>query len=343
MKTAPLELIRSLVAIPAPPGQEEQARAFVQDQADALGFQTQVDPKGNLLIHSHPLAQPKIIVTAHLDEIALMVSQIALDGAIKVTSLGGARAWKWGEQPVEILTREESVPGVIGFGSIHTEAEISIRERVKSGLLTWDMAKVFTGLSSMELSAKGIRVGSRVVLARERRTIWQMGEYVAAYFLDDRALLAVMLMALQRLGTLPPDVLFAATVSEEVGGQGANYLFQRYHPDICIALEIGPIAPDNDVELNEIPTIWVKDSYASANAVDLEQVDEIGKALGFDLQYQALSRGGSDASCAAHNGLVAKPITLGIPVDNSHGLEIMHQNAPEQLTRLLVELLNRLA
>jgi putative aminopeptidase FrvX len=60
------------------------------------------------------------------------------------------------------------------------------------------------------------------------------------------------------------------------------------------------------------------------------------------LQFQALSRGGSDASCAASHGLCGRPITLGLPMQNSHGYEIMHPGAMSELARLLVALIDRL-
>ena len=61
---------------------------------------------------------------------------------------------------------------------------------------------------------------------------------------------------------------------------------------------------------------------------------EIGEELGQRLHWQPLSRGGSDASCSAAVGLTARPITLGFPVENSHGLEIMHRDSVDELARL---------
>jgi putative aminopeptidase FrvX len=57
---------------------------------------------------------------------------------------------------------------------------------------------------------------------------------------------------------------------------------------------------------------------------------------------QALTRGGSDASCAASRGLCARPVTLAFGAENSHGFEIMHRDAPGNLARLLVAYLGRL-
>lgn len=333
----PVELLQEFVRLPAPPGQEEQVRTAVERYVQTLGYSSQIDAKGNLLVSLHnPQSQPRMVVTAHLDEIALMVQQIEPDGSLRVVPLGGLYPWKWGEQPVEILAGEHSIPGVIGFGSIHTNAPESVKEQARTGSLTWEHARVFTGLFPEELISDGVRPGSRIVLAKERRTLLEMGEFIGSYFLDDRAPLVVWLLLLKafRDAKPPGEVLFAATVSEEVGGEGARYLLHRLQPEICIALEIGPRVPENRFELNDQPVIWARDSFAAMSAQDSDKLAVLCRELGFAPHWLPLSRGGSDASCAAQLGSVARPITLALPIENSHGFEIMHRDAMNRLAIL---------
>src|SRR5215212_8029692 len=103
-----LELVRELVGLPGPPGQEDEVRDAVARHVDTLGLESRVDAKGNLLVGLSPAAfdKPRVVVTAHLDEIALMVSQVMPDGTLRVVPLGGLYPWKWGEGPVEVLSRE---------------------------------------------------------------------------------------------------------------------------------------------------------------------------------------------------------------------------------------------
>jgi putative aminopeptidase FrvX len=153
-----------------------------------------------------------------------------------------------------------------------------------------------------------------------------------------------MLLAMESLTETPPKahVIFATTASEEVGGEGAAYLMNRVQPEICVALEIGPRVPECPFEIDEEPTIWVTDSYASIHSEDMRILAEVCREIGQNPHWQPLSRGGSDASAAAQKGLTARPVTLGLPVENSHGFEIMHRNAPRELARLLVAYLGRL-
>ncbi|MDX1932140.1 MAG: M20/M25/M40 family metallo-hydrolase [Capsulimonadales bacterium] len=342
------ELLSELVAVPGPPGQEGAVRGALAVYIAALRRQSWEDPKGNLLVGDPAFREgakrPRILVTAHLDEIALMVTGVESDGNLRVMPLGGAHPYKWGEGPVEILAGSVAaptfVPAVLSFGSIHTTAPASTIQQVREGrAVTWDQVRVLPGRTPRELERSGVRPGSRVVLARERRRLWHFGgRFLGSYFLDDRADLVTWLMALERLGDRP-EILFAATSSEEVGGEGAQYLMQNYRPEICVALEIGPTTPDAPFEIDAMPTIWVSDSFAATDPRDLERLAEAAQAEGLSPHWQAVTRGGSDASCAAARGLCARPVTIAFAADNSHGFEIMHQEAMEHLMRLLLRYL----
>lgn len=344
-------LLADLVALPGPPGQEKRVRDYVGERARALGYACRVDAKGNLLAAPTDAwpERPRVVVTAHLDEIALLVTGIEADGAIRVAALGGAHPWKWGEGPVEVLASGDVlVPGVLGWGSIHTSAPQSVAQQARDGMVpTWAGAQVWTGRTAFELEQAGVRPGTRVVVARSRRALWPLASgLVASYFLDDRADLVAWLGALEMLrdeADLPGDVLFAATVSEEVGGEGAAFLLQSLRPDVCVALEIGPRTPDAMFPLDDNPTVWVSDPFATMDPRDLDLVAEAGRQANLSPHWQALTRGGSDASCAAARGLCARPVTLAFAAENSHGFEVMHHNAPANLARLLVAYLRALA
>jgi putative aminopeptidase FrvX len=348
------DMLRHLVALPGPPGREDPVREAVAGYVDMLGLAHSTDAAGNLLVSLGGATneqRPSVVVTAHLDEIALMVTAVPRDGILPVSPLGGAHPWKWGEGPVELLAtkggRTAYLPGVLSFGSIHTTSPLSAAQQARDGhALTWSSASVLTGLSGEDLWGAGVRPGTRVTIARNCRTVWSLGGgLVASYFLDDRADLVSWLLALDELRRDPPPggALFAATTSEEVGGQGAQFLLNELRPAVCIALEIGPTTPDAPFPLDDNPTVWVSDTYATSSPMDLDLIAEAAEEIGLSPHFHAVTRGGSDASCAASRGLCARPITLAFAADNSHGFEVMHRDAPANLARMLVAYLRRLA
>lgn len=345
-----IDLLRELVAAPGPPGQEQAVRDVVIEHIEAIGCKHAIDARGNLLIAPPGVDtvpdKADIVVMAHLDEIALMVSQIEIDGSLRVASLGGVYPWKWGEGPVTILARGEPLTGILSFGSIHTDSPASVAVRARTMALTWADTRIFTGVNRSELAARGVRPGTRVVLHSSRRTVTEFGEFVSAPFLDDRADLAAMLLTLEALQDNPAladaSIVFAATAAEEVGGHGALNLLRRLQPDVGLALEVGPRVPESPFPIDSQPTVWVNDGYSAMQARDIDLVADAADEICLRPHWQALSRGGSDASCAASHGLIARPITLAFAAENSHGAEIMHRDAVASLSELTVAVLERL-
>lgn len=333
----PLVLLQEFVSLTGPPGQEVAIREAVARHVASLGLTSEVDAKGNLIVCLGE--SPRVVVTAHLDEIALMVREVEPDGKIVVAPMGGIFPWKLGEIPLRFLIPGDvQLDGVLSFGSIHSEDAGSAAVQAKTGSLTWPMARVLTGLSATELADAGVRPGTRVVVHPDFRGLVRLGPLVAGRFLDDRADLVAWLLALEALKDESLDVAFVATAAEEVGGEGATWFLRQAPAEVCIALELSPNVPDAPVEIDDRIGVWTTDGYSSMSADDGDLV----ASLGFDLQWQALSRGGSDASCAASLGLCARPITLGLPMDNSHGFEVMHPGAMTKLGELTAALVRRI-
>ena len=338
----PLDLLQEFVSLPGTPGQEVAIRDAVAAHVANLGIPFEVDSKGSLIVRigQNP---DRILVTAHLDEIAMIVRRVEANGVIVVGPLGGIFPWKAGEGPVQILGTNGYLNGVLSFGSIHTADPSSVVRQADTKAISWDMVRVLTGLSKAELHDKGVRPGTRVVIHPNRRQLFPVGNLISGYFLDDRADLVSWLLALVQLKDSGVSATFAATAAEEVGGEGALWIMEQIKPEVCIALELGPNTVDAPVEITDAPTVWTTDSYSTMSASDGELVDRVAKAADISIQFQSLSRGGSDASCGAGHGLNARPITLGLAMDNSHGYEIMHPNAMQNLADLTVALLREIS
>ena len=345
----PLEILAELVQAAGPPGEERLVASVLTRFLDEAAIPWRIDERGNLLASSGTTLPnaPRIVVTAHMDEIALMVQRILPSGSLAVVPLGGVHPWKWGEAPVDILCSDNTMQGILSFGSIHTSDPASVIQRARDGKVpAWSDAHVVTGIPKHELPDT-LRPGTRVVLSADRRKLVRLGkqaEYIAGPFLDDRAACVAWLQLIldlkqRKIGT---DILFAATTSEEIGGHGAIWLLGGRRPEICIALEIAPITTDNDVELSAIPTCWSADGYAPSSPADLQLVANAADVVGTGVTFHVLTRGGSDASCAAVIGHCARNITLALPVENTHGFEVMHIDAIPALVRLTLEVLTKL-
>ena len=84
------ELMRLLTDAPGPSAFEEAVREIVVQEYEALGASIAYDGLGSVLatLPGSPDA-PRVMVTAHLDEVGLMVQYVTPDGFIRVKTLGG--------------------------------------------------------------------------------------------------------------------------------------------------------------------------------------------------------------------------------------------------------------
>jgi putative aminopeptidase FrvX len=268
---------------------------------------------------------PAIQVQAHKDEISTIIKRIEPDGRLRLDALGGAHAWKYGEGPVEILGDRGPVPGILSVGSAHTTAESRAVEQARERALEWPMVYVVTRLTAAQLVERGVHIGCRVVVHRERKRPFLIEDCVAGYALDDKAALAVMIGAMEAMaaGRRPRgDVYLVATMGEEMLSGSASFVAERIPAETLLALEIGPVAEEYSVRNNAQPVVWYKDRVATYTKSLCDELLQLAETLGFGAQPAVYSRAATDASTARQHGQVGRIACLGFPGENTHGYEL---------------------
>ena len=339
-----LALLSEFIQCHSPAGEEAEIDRIIQREFEAVGVDVWQDDATNIWAHRSGNG-PKVMVCAHKDEIGLEITALRPDGRLNVENCGGARPWKYGEGPIDIITDHGStVRGILSIGSVHTKTG-PVPQLDQDRALTWDLMSVFTGLSLEELSELGIHVGSRAVIGRERKGLQRLGEYIAAFALDDRMGLVSMIAALQALAAETreglPDLYFVATHGEEVGHAGAVYAARTLMPDICIALDTSPVAHGTPLELDARPVIWYKErAYHNKDLCDT--LLALANELGFGGQACMYAQSGSDAGRIKEAGLAGQTTCFGFARENSHGFEIAHIDSIVNVTDLLIAYLKNL-
>jgi len=336
-REALLETLSEFVLCHSPAGEEQEIEAVLRRKFEAAGVEVWQDAATNLYAH-RPGKGPKVMVCAHKDEIGMEVSAVRPDGRLSVENCGGARPWKYGEGPIDILADDGStLRGILSVGSVHTKTG-PVPQLDRDRALTWDLMSVFTGLSREAVLERGVHVGSRAVVARERKGLQRLGQYIAAFALDDRMGLVSMVAALHALADEArdgqPDLYFVATHGEEVGFAGAVYAAQALRPDICIALDTSPVAHGTPLEMDARPVVWYKErAYHNKDLCD--ELMKLAEEQGFGGQACLYAQSGSDAGRIKEAGLAGRTVCFGYARDNSHGFEISHIDSIVNVTRLL--------
>jgi putative aminopeptidase FrvX len=332
--------------VTGPPGEEREVEAIVRREFEAAGVEVWQDGATNLYAHL-PGDGVKTMVCAHKDELGMIVTDIRADGRLKVTNIGGAMPWKYGEGPIDLIGDDgQIVRGILSVGSTHVRSGI-LHELKSSRALTWDLVTVFTGLTPIQLAEQGIHVGSRAVVARERKQIQHLGDdYIASYALDDRMGLVALIAGLKEMAqtTLPegrPDLYFVASHGEEIGMLGAVRAARKLDPEIAIALDTSPVTDETPTILGPQPIIWYGEAVFNTKT-DSDTLLHLAAELGFGAQPIVYQAAGSDAGKIRQFGLADRTVAFGFPRDNSHGYEIAHADSLVNVTQLLVAYLKQL-
>lgn len=339
-----LQLLTELLQIPAPSGREELIAAAIAERIADLGYRPNQDAQGNLWVTlegREPLLGP-VALASHMDEIGMVVTAIEPDGRLRVQRSGGLYPWKLGECPVEILgDGKEKVIAQLSFGSGHASEPQDPVVQFISGHkgITWSDCWLLTGLSPAQLKQAGIRIGSSAVPVAAVRGPHLFGPpgdpLVAAWILDDRGGVVVLLGLLQRLkeaGLKPRRTLHLCfTVQEETGLLGARGWTRRHPVESFIAVDSSPIPAGVELALDGRPAIWAKDAGAHFDQGLIRTLAAAAARAGTELQYAVYGAAASDATGVVESGFAPRVATIGYPRANSHGYEVCRLSVFERL------------
>lgn len=274
-------------------GHEDRLGDLVTERFRPLVDEIRRDTLGNVIMLRRGGGQdvPSIMMAAHMDEIGLMVTAVEKRGFLRFTRVGGVDPRTLPAKEVTVLA-DEPLPGVIGVKPPHL---ISADERKKA--IKMEDMYIDVGLDEEQVKER-VRVGDPIVL--RRRTYELLGDRMAGKAMDDRAGVATLYAAAERLATLhhEADVYFVATVQEEVGLRGAVTSTFGIMPDLGIAVDVGlatgPGMPDDvAADLGKGPAIALG---ANIHPRMYERLTEVAKNERIPYQPEILpARSGTDA------------------------------------------------
>lgn len=273
-----------------------------------------VDKIGNLIAEKRGRLQgPRILLAAHMDEIALMIIEITESGFLKFKSVGGIDPRVILSKPVRI---NESITGVIGAKAIHLQ---KAGERRKT--LGFDQMYIDIGAKSREEAAQRVAPGDYAYFTT---SFSKFGDGLwKGKALDDRVGCAALIEILQKDYDFP--IMAAFTVQEEVGLRGAQVAAYHTNPDFAIVVETTVAADTLDrtedewvTELGKGPALSVMDRSTLYNPKWFRTVKELASAGGIPLQLRRGGGGGNDAGRIHLSKSGVATIALSVPCRYLH-------------------------
>lgn len=333
------ELLK-LTMINGTSGREDAVRAYILEELQALSLPedaVRVDRLGNVLVHKKGAATPKkrVLLTAHMDEVALMVTYIYEDGSLAFDCVGGVNASAVIGRTVTV----NGLTGVIGSKPIHLLSDEEKKKPASMKALTIDI-----GASSKTEAMQYVRLGDIAYFDTKWRRFG--ADSLAAKAIDDRFGCAVLLDLLR--SDLPYDTDFAFLVQEEVGLRGALPAANAVDPDIALIFEATTAAdlPDSTgadrvcelgrgavISLIDGRTIYDKALYDLAVSVCDEQ----------HIPWQTKTKiaGGNDAGAIQNAGHGVRVLAISVPCRYLHApVSVIRESDAEACAELATAMLS---
>jgi endoglucanase len=228
-----LSRIRELTALPGPSGHEREVALAFAKLLRAYTDDVVLDPFGNVIATVRgDGATGAVMLSAHLDEVSLIVKHVEPDGMLRVDLNGWIDPRVVLAAQVEVWTRNGPVAGVVGARSAHLMTPEDARRPVEAS----DLWVQIGAESAADAHALGVRIGDLVTYRANFQEL--AGGYVASKALDDRGGLAVLLETLDRLPARRDyDLYVVGAAQEEVGSRGARVAAQTLRPHVAVSVD----------------------------------------------------------------------------------------------------------
>jgi putative aminopeptidase FrvX len=334
-----VRFLTDLLNTPSPTGDTDWAISFVQQELESLGINSYKTYKGALVANLDGLKddRPRAL-TAHVDTLGAMVSEIKKNGRLKLTRLNGLMWHTVESEGVWVATRQgRQVRGsvVLTNGAAHVNKEADKVQRDADQLEVRLDERTTT---DEETRVLGIEVGDFVYF--DPRVEVSDSGFIRSRFLDDKACVACVvaaLKALREVGVSPAQRTHVLISNyEEVGHGGADGL-----PEDLAELVVADMAVIGEgrqgTEFN--CSICVKDTSGPYSKRLTEKLRTIADAAGVDLKPDIYPHYGSDGSMYWASGGRAEVALIGPGVDTSHGYERTHTEALVDTSLLIAEYL----
>lgn len=309
--------LKSLLSLPGLSGYEGPARDVIAEAWKPLVDELQVSKVGSLHglrrgSHS-PEPRPRILLSAHMDAIGLMVNKI-VDGFLRVTEIGGVDDRILPGQPVIVHGREDLPAYVI------QPPERLLPPSVGKNPVPREYLFIDTGLLPEEVN-RLVRIGDLVSFGTQPMEL--PGGAIAGHSLDDRAAVAAITACLQELQHVRHDwdVWAVASVQEEETFAGAYTSPFAIRPDLAVAIDVtfakGPGASDHRTfAMGKGLTLGFG---ANIHPALFRSFKELAERLDIPWQMEVMpSHSGTDAYAMQVVAEGIPAMVLGIPLQYMH-------------------------
>lgn len=340
-----LNLLKKLSLEFGPTGYENPVREMIISELQPYSshFEAYIDKLGAYIVRFKNEGAPKLMISAHMDEVGMMVTDICEDGRLRFGTVGGI-------VPLVLLSKrvisENGVRGAITSKPIHLQTS---KERKEFPLIK-DLY-IDIGADTKAEAESLCQKGDLFTFISDFVEFGEDNSLIKCKALDDRLGCAIMCQVIKDLcneGIKPDiDLYFAFTCREEVGYSGAFCASEQIHPDYAFIIEstaVGDAYSSNSestvASLGEGGAISFADRGTIYDRAFTEKLINICKSNEISYQMKKYVSGGNDSSHIQRSGFGVKVAVMSAPSRYIHSAScVIHKNDFESIYKALMALI----
>ena len=293
-----MKLLKELTQINGVSGNESAICNYIRQKAERFCDEVYTDALGNLIAHKKGTGN-KIMLSAHMDEIGIIVTHIDKNGFIRFSNVGGLNT---SELVSKRVCFDNGVVGVIGCEDNSSDSKI------KLSMLYIDVGG----------QASKIKIGDVASFCGD---FIHNETTVISKAIDNRVGAYILLKAMEI--DSDKDVYYVFSCQEEVGLRGAKTAAFSIKPDYAIAVDVTdtgdtPSTETMEVSMGKGAAIKVMDRSILCDAYIRSVMIDCAKENNIPYQMEIMTDGGTDAGAIQLSRGGVKTGGISIPTRYIH-------------------------
>lgn len=310
------ELIREYALAGGVSGTESPIRRLIMERVAPHADAVETDGIGNLYVKKRGRARAarRVMLTAHMDEVGLIISYIREDGFLRFMPVGGL------DYRVllgrRVFIGKNNVPGVIGILHRH-----QTREADRDKIPPQESFYIDIGARDREDAQASVSPGDAAVFDSEYA---EFGDgFIKCKALDNRVGCALLTQMI--IEGPPCDADFVFTTQEEIGLRGALVAARRLEPQYAVVVDtttaadfVGVRDDLKSTRLGEGGVVYLAESGTYFAPSALSALCKEADRAGVKWQYKTLVAGGVEAGALQTFGEGIEVVAVATPCRYLH-------------------------
>ena len=336
------KLLEKLCTVEGISGDEGSVREIIINEIKPFADEIKTDNLGNIIVFKKGKnrAKAKLMLSAHMDEVGFMVTDITSDGYLKFDEVGGLdRRVVLGKT---VTVGKNKVNGVIGVKPIHLSKSDERTAVPKYGEMYIDIGATSKEDAALSVVSYGDSVNFNSIYENNGYTIKSKA-------IDDRFGCLALIELIK--SELEYDMHFVFAVQEEVGLRGAKVAAYSVDPEFAIVVETTTAADIAGVEetrqvcnLGDGAVISVMDRRTIYDKRMSEMAFECAEETGAKAQYKRAVAGGNDSGVIHQSRGGVKTLAISLPCRYLHSsVTVANVSDCDDIIKIVSALANKIA